>query len=339
MPASAELLALASAYRSAAIEFPALRAVSLAQWILESGWGSSELARLHNNFGGMKWRDAMAPYARKFKYIAHDGPAFYCHFHDHANFIAGYWAFMDRPPYAGWRKHTGSAEEFISFIGPTWAEDKAYVEKVLNLLSDAEDLLDAGSAHAASGFACESCGDGRGLDVASFEALSVAGKPNVDRVESTTHMESRNGADIDHIVIHYTTSRNIEGTISHFKNGTPRTSAHYIIGQDGVLVQMVPDSERAWHAGNSQMNARSIGIEHVAAVGDRITTAQAQKSIALVKWLMSQYGVPKANVIPHVCVKPTSCCGDLFGAFGGGAGKSCNIQGDALHAWMASMGV
>ncbi|KAB2851154.1 MAG: DUF2272 domain-containing protein, partial [Hyphomicrobiaceae bacterium] len=176
---------------------------------------------------------------------------------------------------------------------------------------------------------CEASGEPA---VARLEAAVV--KPRIDRVELTDHKSSRDGTKIDHIVIHYTTSRNIEGSISHFKTGSPRTSAHYIVCQDGVLVQMVPDAERAWHAGNSNINARSIGIEHVAAAGDAITPAQAKTSLALIRWLMQEHGVPIANVIPHVCVKSTSCCGDLFKAFGGGAGLPCGTQKAALHKWL-----
>jgi hypothetical protein len=161
----------------------------------------------------------------------------------------------------------------------------------------------------------------------------------VDRIERTGHAGSRNGTAIDHIVIHYTTSRNIEGSIAHFKSGTPRTSAHYIIGQDGLLVQMVPDRDSAWHAGSSAMNLRSIGIEHVARAGDRITEAQARTSVALIRWLMHAYAIPLAHVIPHVCIKSTSCCGDLFKEFGGGAGLPCAAQKDALHKWLALHGI
>lgn len=96
-------------------------------------------------------------------------------------------------------------------------------------------------------------------------------KPSVSRQILTAHRSFRAGRLIDHIVIHYTTSRNIEDTIQHFMSGEPRVSAHYVIGQDGELVQMVPDDMAAWHAGVPGMNARSIGIEHVAAAGDRIT--------------------------------------------------------------------
>jgi hypothetical protein len=334
MPATQNLLALTKLYKDYAIEFPALRSITLAQWIVESGWGSSELAKTHNNYAGIKWRKEMSPFASKVVYEASDGKGYYCHFHDKENFIKGYWAFLERSPYNGWREHVSDGEEFISFIGGIWAEDKHYIEKVLNRLSDAEELLgeSSGGINIAGGEnlgpVCEECGTETEVE-----------KPTVDRWESTSHKSSRNNADIDRIVIHYTTSRNIEGTISHFKTGTPRTSAHYIVGRDGALVQMVLDNERAWHAGNSAMNARSIGIEHVAALGDGITSAQERTSAALIRWLMREYDIKKDDVIPHVCVKPTSCCGDLFEEYGGGAGKSCNEQKEALHKWMTAVGI
>jgi len=84
------------------------------------------------------------------------------------------------------------------------------------------------------------------------------------------------------------------------------------------------------------MNRRSIGIEHVAAPGDKITEKQERTSITLIKWLMYQYEVPKSQVIPHVCVKSTKCCGDLFAGYGGGAGKNCSEQKVALHKWMSA---
>lgn len=186
------------------------------------------------------------------------------------------------------------------------------------------------------GFCCEAAGEP--VSAKSFTEAALT-RPRVDRKETTSHKSSRNGVDIDHIVVHYTTSRNIDGTISHFKSGSPSVSAHYIVGRDGELVQMVPDNERAWHAGNSDMNARSIGIEHVAADGDKITDAQSLKSIALIRWLMAEYGIPLDNIIPHVCIKPTSCCGDLFKDFGGGADFPCSKQKAALHRWLDANGV
>ncbi len=335
MPASQQLLDLAGHYRDKAVEFGNLKGVTLAGWILESGWGQSELARKHNNFAGMKYRPELKRFAKKVRYQAHDGVDDYCAFETIEAFIDGYWAFLDRAPYRGWRDRAADPAAFIGFVGPIWSQDGAYVGKVLGLIERAQAMLEDAphpgpSSEPSSGHVCDGCGTGE---------IDVSVKPTVNRWEQTSHQSSRNGADIDHIVIHYTTSRNIEGTISHFKRGTPRTSAHYIVGRDGALVQMVNDSDRAWHAGNVAMNARSVGIEHVAGPGDRITPQQAATAAALIGWLMQEYEIPRENVIPHVCVKSTSCCGDLFAADGGRAGGSCEVQTAALRRWMEANGL
>lgn len=321
---------LVEKYQHAEIEFPNLKAITLAQWILESGRGTSGLAQSHNNFAGMKWRTPMQPFGKRVLYKAHDGSGYYTHFNSFDQFIHGFWRFLDRSPYDGWRGHTASSEDFIEFIGPIWAGDKNYSEKVLDLLDEAQDLLKEPShqhKHGGDDY-CSDCGPGGEIE-----------KPLVNRWETTSHHSSRKNADIDHIVIHYTTSRNIEGSISHFKHGSPRTSAHYIIGRDGALVQMVKDSDNAWHAGSSVMNRRSIGIEHVAKVGDAITNSQARTSIKLISWLMEEYEIPKKNVIPHNCVKATSCCGELFKNYGGHGDADCETQKSALHAWMSDNGI
>ena len=164
-------------------------------------------------------------------------------------------------------------------------------------------------------------------------------KPPVDRVVNSSHWYARGGADIDHIVIHYTTSRNIDGTIEHFLNGTPRNSAHYIVGRDGELVQVVADSRGAWHAGSQTMNKRSIGIEHVARAGDRLTPEQSEKSLALIGWLMQAYDIPRANVIPHKCVKNTDCLGDILGDYGATIGSDCEEQRAAIDKWLSTAGL
>src|SRR5262249_15577939 len=68
---------------------------------------------------------------------------------------------------------------------------------------------------------------------------------------------------IDQIVIHITDGGSrIDGTISWFQNPKSGVSAHYVVGQDGTIVQMVKHDDVAYHAHTA--NGRSIGIEHVA---------------------------------------------------------------------------
>jgi N-acetylmuramoyl-L-alanine amidase len=81
MPAEKTLIErLATVYAGEKIRHPRLRAVTFAQWLLESGRGTSDLAKLHYNFGGLKWRPEMAGYATEIQYDASDGVDQYCKF-------------------------------------------------------------------------------------------------------------------------------------------------------------------------------------------------------------------------------------------------------------------
>lgn len=53
-PYTEQFRSLARDYLNAAVEFPNLRAVTVAQWTLESGYGRSDLASNFRNFAGLK---------------------------------------------------------------------------------------------------------------------------------------------------------------------------------------------------------------------------------------------------------------------------------------------
>jgi hypothetical protein len=128
--------ALAQHYMAKTVEFPHLKAVTLAQWALESGYGKSNLASQHLNFAGMKWREVMRPFATSVAYQAHDGLTDYCKFANNDKFIEGFWARLDlMSPYNGWRNHTATPEAFIGFIAEIWAPKQNYRNKVLEVLS------------------------------------------------------------------------------------------------------------------------------------------------------------------------------------------------------------
>lgn len=148
MPANALLKRLATIYAGENIRHPQLRAVTLAQWIIESGRATSDLAKLHLNFGGLKWRPEMAGFATRIEYEAHDGVDFYCKFATIEGFINGYWRFINRTPYSGWEAHVATASDYINFIGPIYTPTPGYAAKVLNLVPEAEELLAEGGAAA-----------------------------------------------------------------------------------------------------------------------------------------------------------------------------------------------
>jgi N-acetylmuramoyl-L-alanine amidase len=82
---------------------------------------------------------------------------------------------------------------------------------------------------------------------------------------SPNHGDRR--ADIDMLVLHYTGMARAEDAVERLRDPTAEVSAHYVVLEDGTIVQMVPEARRAWHAGVASwegvtdINSRSIGIE------------------------------------------------------------------------------
>jgi hypothetical protein len=149
--ATPQFKSLLETYRRAQIAHPHLKLVTAAQWALESGWGTSNLAKAHRNYAGMKWRTYMGNWAEPTTYTAHDGRTTYCHFASDIDFIVGFWGRLDvEPAYRGWRNHVTTPEQFFSFIGPIWvgtgAEGEArYVRVVLGLATQIADVMNEAS--------------------------------------------------------------------------------------------------------------------------------------------------------------------------------------------------
>lgn len=73
---------------------------------------------------------------------------------------------------------------------------------------------------------------------------------------------------VEKIVIHYvanpkSTAINNRHYFDNLKNqSVTYASSHYIVGLQGEIIQCIPETEMAYHAGNYEMNKRSIGIEN-----------------------------------------------------------------------------
>jgi N-acetyl-anhydromuramyl-L-alanine amidase AmpD len=136
-------------------------------------------------------------------------------------------------------------------------------------------------------------------------------------VESPAKNAGRNGTTIDRIVIHITDAPTTSSTVETFKAPGAQASAHYLVGPDGEVVQFVPEADISWHAGDRDMNRRSIGIEHVAVKRGGATYGKTHypyqpptdteycESAALVAYLCDKYGItPDRNsIIGHYEVK------------------------------------
>jgi N-acetylmuramoyl-L-alanine amidase len=84
---------------------------------------------------------------------------------------------------------------------------------------------------------------------------------------SPNHGERRGGMRPDMIVLHYTGMLDASVALDRLCSAGSEVSAHYLVLEDGRVIQMVPEARRAWHAGVSSwagetdINSCSIGIE------------------------------------------------------------------------------
>jgi N-acetylmuramoyl-L-alanine amidase len=113
------------------------------------------------------------------------------------------------------------------------------------------------------------------------------------------------------IIIHHTAQDSLQQTIKTFTQTKTQVSAHYVIGDDGQVVQMLNDYLRAWHGGNASwgkntdINSSSIGIELDNNGSEPFTEAQINSLLALLSRLKKEYNIPTQNIIAHSDIAPS----------------------------------
>ena len=135
-----------------------------------------------------------------------------------------------------------------------------------------------------------------------------------DVIPSANYGERNKGRLPDMIVLHYTGMPDVEGAIAQLCTAGTDVSAHYIVLEDGRIVQCVPEAKRAWHAGVSfwageeDINSCSIGIEIVNRGHDwgypDFPLRQIAAVIALCRGIMLRRKVPSHRVLAHSDVAP-----------------------------------
>jgi N-acetylmuramoyl-L-alanine amidase len=141
---------------------------------------------------------------------------------------------------------------------------------------------------------------------------------------SSPNHDSRNGAPIDILVLHYTGMKTAEEALARLCDPAAKVSAHYTIDRNGTIYAHVPESERAWHAGVSywagerNVNARSIGIEIVNPGHEfgyiPFAGPQIDALIELAHGILKRHPIPPRRVIGHSDVAPARKIdpGELF---------------------------
>ena len=114
------------------------------------------------------------------------------------------------------------------------------------------------------------------------------------------------------IVIHATEQHSVQQSLDTLRgeNSGGPVSAHYLIGRDGHLYQLVADDLRAWHAGPGRwgtitdVNSASIGIELDNDGESPFQPAQIASLLRLLDDLCTRLDIPRSQVIGHADFAP-----------------------------------
>ena len=113
---------------------------------------------------------------------------------------------------------------------------------------------------------------------------------------------------IDMVVVHVTQG-SFASAVQVFQDPEHGAAAHYIVGKDGHVAQMIRELDVAYHAGNRAYNERSVGIEHEGFVDrpEDFTDKMYEASARLTARICARYDIPvdRKHIIGHVEVPGT----------------------------------
>ena len=131
-------------------------------------------------------------------------------------------------------------------------------------------------------------------------------QPGMNWVPSPNYNERRP----NYVILHHTSNDTLDEALRTLTTPARMVSAHYLIGRDGSVVQIVDENARAWHAGESwwggltDLNSASIGIELDNNGREPFPDTQIDVLIALLADIRARHGIPAANFIGHADVAP-----------------------------------
>ncbi|NWG26675.1 MAG: N-acetylmuramoyl-L-alanine amidase [Pseudorhodoplanes sp.] len=136
-----------------------------------------------------------------------------------------------------------------------------------------------------------------------------------DLVASPNHGERAAGRKPDMILLHYTGMPDAQEALLRLCSEGSGVSCHYIVMEDGRVIQCVPESRRAWHAGESywagetDINSCSIGIEIANPGHDNgypdFSKKQIAAVIALCRGIVIRHNIHPQRVLAHSDVAPS----------------------------------
>jgi len=147
---------------------------------------------------------------------------------------------------------------------------------------------------------------------AAFLLAACASAPERIGAPSSTWLPSPNFDDRrpEFVIIHHTSNDTAAQALAVLTDHKREVSAHYLVGRDGRVWQLVDERKRAWHAGASRwggdadVNSSSIGIELDNDGVEPFADAQIAALLVLLDGIESRWHIPRANFLGHGDVAP-----------------------------------
>lgn len=129
---------------------------------------------------------------------------------------------------------------------------------------------------------------------------------------------------VRHTVVHYTGMKSRDEALQRLCDPAAKVSAHYLIDQEGAVFRLVPEDQRAWHAGvaywrgERDINSSSVGIELCNPGHDWGYRAFPAPQLAALKDLLAgifaRYGLSADALLGHSDIAPSRKLdpGELF---------------------------
>lgn len=158
-----------------------------------------------------------------------------------------------------------------------------------------------------------------GADVKQAESLAALAleKPDYPTASldaSPNFGERHDGKTPKFLILHYTGLATAQEALDVLRSPEREVSAHYLVHEDGRVVQMVSEKARAWHAGKSfwkgetDINSASIGIEIVNPGNlenyPPFAEPQIDAVIELCRSICGRYEIHAENVLAHSDIAP-----------------------------------
>lgn len=278
----------------------------IAQAILESASGTSELAKNAHNYFGLKYRAGRCPSACGIYYKngseqnkdgSYTSSAMqWMKFPNMDAGVKGYFDFINISNYSNLKGVTVPKTYLENIKKDKYATSISYVQNNMNIINK--------------------------YNLTKYDIENEVVKPmglniKTNLANKSNYGSSRSTSSIKYLVIHYTANDGDtdEANGKYFENKVVKSSAHYFVDDDSVT-QSVPDNYVAYHCGANKYyhsycrNANSIGIEMCDTKKNGkhdVTEKTLVNTLELAKIIMKKYNIPIGNVLRHYDVTHKIC--------------------------------